>query len=123
MSIALVQPSLFDFVPPAPPQTPVERALHVHSLQAQGAKAGELKGRKAAILAWMRENGPATDRRVRDAMFGDGSDMNMVRPRISELIASWYCHEIGSIVDDVTGLHVRLVRAKTEMEVRLEGIG
>ena len=100
-----------------PVHAPAERALHMHSLEAHDAKAGEMKGRKAVILDWLRENGPATDRQVRDALFGEHADMNTVRPRISELVATGKCHEVGSIEDDTTGLHVRIVRAKTDKEV------
>lgn len=100
------------FSAPAP-----ERALHSHSLEALDAKGEELCGRKAKIVAWLRANGAASDRNVKDALFGEGADMNTVRPRITELINSGVCHEVGSIVDSVTGLHVRLVRAKNEGEL------
>jgi hypothetical protein len=96
---------------------PVERALHVHSLEALEVKAEALSGRKAEIVAWLRAYGPATDRQVRDALFGDRADMNMVRPRITELVKCGVCHEVGSVKDEATGLHVRIVRAKNEGEV------
>ena len=96
---------------------PRERDLHVHSLEAVDAKAEDLRGRKAEIVAWLRQYGPATDRQVRDALFGDRGDMNMVRPRITELVKIGVCHEVGSEVDDTTGLHVRIVRAKMEGEL------
>lgn len=132
MAVTSYQPTLFEFAAdqarglmerraqeggqrrqqPAP-----VRALHVHSLEAQDATSGEMKGRKAAILAWLRENGPATDRQVRDALFGDHADMNTVRPRITELVALGKCHEVGAVKDEVTGLHVRIVRAMNEGEV------
>ena len=98
-------------------QQPKERALHIHSLLAQDAKADVLSGRKAAIAEWLRAYGPATDRQVRDALFGDRADMNMVRPRITELVKIGVCHEVGSVKDEATGLHVRSVRAKNEGEV------
>jgi predicted HTH transcriptional regulator len=126
MNATVEQPTLFGFATEQwvkaqaprhePARAPAERALHIHSLEAQDARAGELKGRKAAILDWLRERGPATDRQVRDALFGEHADMNMVRPRISELVAQGKCHEVGSVEDDVTGLHVRIVRAKNEGE-------
>jgi hypothetical protein len=94
-----------------------ERALHIHSLDAVDAKAEVLTGRKAEIVAWLRQYGPATDRQVRDALFSDRGDMNMVRPRITELVKIGVCHEVGSVVDDTTGLHVRIVRAKMEGEL------
>lgn len=95
---------------------PRERDLHIHSLEAVEAKAEDFKGRKAEIVAWLRQYGPATDRQVRDALFGDRADMNMVRPRITELVKIGVCHEVGAVKDDATGLHVRIVRAKMEGE-------
>ncbi len=105
-----------EHLPQRPAQVP-ERALHIHSLEAVEAKAEDFKGRKAEIVAWLRAYGPATDRQVRDAMFGDRADMNMVRPRITELVKVGVCHEVGAVKDDTTGLHVRIVRAKMEGEL------
>lgn len=132
MPATIEQPTLFEFRdqqfartadrPQGRQEAPAERALHMHSLEAQDAHAAAFRGRRGEIVAWLRENGSATDRQVKDALFGDRGDMNMVRPRITELIAAGICHEIGSVVDDVTGMHVRIVRAKSEQEVRLEGI-
>ena len=131
MTAALHQPTLFEFAAlqrsglaerraqeggRAPQPAAPERALHAHSLEAQDATSGEMKGRKAAIVAWLRDNGPATDRQVRDALFGEHADMNTVRPRISELVALGRCHEVGSVKDETTGLHVRIVRAKFDWE-------
>lgn len=134
MAPTLQQPTLFEFAAEQtwlrahaerrateggrkPRQEAPERALHMNSLEAHDAKADEMRGRKAAIVAWLRDYGPATDRQVRDALFGDRADMNTVRPRITELVALGKCHEVGSVVDQVTGLHVRIVRAKMEGEV------
>jgi hypothetical protein len=102
-------------------QEPPARALHVHSLQAMDAKGEALRGRKAAIQEWLRENGPATDRQVLRGMFPGSDDMNMVRPRITELVVAGLCQETGEVEDPDTHCTVRLVRAKSEMEVRLEG--
>jgi hypothetical protein len=94
---------------------PPSRALHQHSLDAHAATEETMTGRKRAIMEWLRAYGPATDRHVKEALFG-GADMNTVRPRITELIAMGLCHEVGSIKDEVTGLHVRIVRARMEGE-------
>ena len=99
---------------PEPAPAP-ERALHRHSLDAHAATEETMTGRKRAIMEWLRAYGPATDRHVKEALFG-GADMNTVRPRITELIAMGLCHEVGSIKDEVTGLHVRIVRARMEGE-------
>jgi len=100
---------------PEPAPAP-ERALHQHSLDAHAATEETMTGRKRAIMEWLRAYGPATDRHVKEALFGERADMNTVRPRITELIAMGLCHEVGSIKDEVTGLHVRLVRARMEGE-------
>lgn len=127
MNAVVEQPTLFGYASEqwvktheagrAAQHKPVERALHLHSLEALDAKVDELKGRNALILVWLREHGPATDRQVRDALFGEHADMNMVRPRISELVAHGKCHEVGAVEDDVTGRHVRIVRAKMQGEI------
>jgi hypothetical protein len=100
---------------PEPAPAP-ERALHQHSLDAHAATEETMTGRKRAIMEWLRAYGPATDRHVKEALFGERADMNTVRPRITELIAMGLCHEVGSIKDEVTGLHVRIVRARMEGE-------
>ncbi len=100
-----------------PERPAVTRALHQHSLDAHEATAETMQGRKRAILEWLRAYGPATDRQVKDAVVGDRADMNSVRPRITELIGLGLAHEVGSIKDDVTGLHVRIVRARMEGEL------
>lgn len=101
---------------PEPAPAP-ERALHQHSLDAHAATEETMTGRKRAIMEWLRAYGPATDRHVKEALFGARADMNTVRPRITELIAMGLCHEVGSIKDEVTGLHVRIVRARMEGEI------
>ena len=100
---------------PEPAPAP-DRALHQHSLDAHAATEETMTGRKRAIMEWLRAYGPATDRHVKEALFGERADMNTVRPRITELIAMGLCHEVGSIKDEFTGLHVRIVRARMEGE-------
>ena len=101
---------------PEPAPAP-ERALHQHSLDAHAATEETMTGRKRAIMEWLRAYGPATDRQVKDAVIGERADMNSVRPRITELIGLGLAHEVGSIKDSITGLHVRIVRARMEGEV------
>lgn len=100
---------------PEPAQAP-ERALHQHSLDAHAATEETMTGRKRSIMEWLRAYGPATDRQVKEALFGERADMNTVRPRITELIGMGVAHEVGSIKDSITGLHVRIVRARMEGE-------
>lgn len=69
----------------------------------------QLAARAAAILAWLRTHGPATDREV---MHGLGFvEPNAVRPRISELIDARLAEECGDVVCAATGQRVRTVRA------------
>ena len=87
-------------------------SLHGHSLAAREEREDVLTGRKAAVLAWLRTYGPATDREVRDGVMGEAADMNSVRPRITDLIAAGLVVEVGEKVDTVTGLKVRVVAAR-----------
>lgn len=71
-----------------------------------------LAGRAAAVLTWIKANGPATDREV---MRGLGfTDMNAVRPRISELIDARLLVECGEKRCAQTRQVVRLVRFNGE---------
>jgi hypothetical protein len=123
----LVQDTLFGYAtdqwvrtqerPCPPPERAPERALHLHSLEAHADAEAELGARARAIRDWLRKFGPATDRQVKNALFGEGADMNMVRPRITDLINARQAHEVGEVVDEVTGRHVRRVRATMDGEV------
>jgi hypothetical protein len=83
------------------------------SLASESA-AGKLKTRSQKIMRyfthWLRPEESRMDREV--MLFLHFTDMNSVRPRISELIKSGHLEECGSIIDDVTGKRVRLVRLK-----------
>lgn len=73
----------------------------------RGIKAG-MSERGRAIVAFMdQQSAPLTDRQI---MRGMGfSDMNAVRPRISELIDGGVLREVGNVIDETTGKVVRLV--------------
>lgn len=86
------------------------RRVHVNSAQAYHEQRKELSERAAAVLAvYRRAVGPLTDRAVKDAM--GFSDMNAVRPRITELIDAGLLQECGRVKDAVTGKVVRAVAA------------
>jgi hypothetical protein len=85
------------------------RGRHENSLAGHDAMAVELRGRRAEVMAWMRDHGPATDRQVRDGLYGPTADMNMVRPRISELLDARLLREVGKVEDVATGMQVRRV--------------
>lgn len=85
---------------------------HTNSLAAHGAVQPMVSGRRAAVLAWIQEHGPATDRQV---MHGLGfTDMNAVRPRITELLDMGLLRECGRVVDAKTGMKVRQVEVQDE---------
>jgi len=89
------------------------RGRHEDSLAAHESLGSELTGRRAAVVAWLRAHGrPATDREIAHGMFGDSADMNMVRPRVSELLAAGALEEVGKTRDALTGMTVRTVGVK-----------
>ncbi len=85
------------------------RGRHDHSLAAHGEIGASLAARRAAIVAWLHNHGPATDRQVRDGLFGQLADMNMVRPRITELLDCGALRECGSVTCPATGRRVRQI--------------
>lgn len=85
------------------------RAMHEDSLAARERHATALAGRMLEVWEWLRVHGPATDRECRDALFGEHADMNMVRPRITDLKRLGFVRETGRRVDDATGVPVRVV--------------
>lgn len=87
------------------------RGHHENSIATHEAIAPVASGRRAEIRCWLMEHGPATDRQVRDGLFGQGADMNMVRPRVTELIDAGSVIEDGRVRCPTTGMTVRLVRA------------
>lgn len=89
---------------------PDGRGRTSESLAAHEAIKPIATGRRAAIRAWLFEHGPATDREIRDGLY-PGQDMNMVRPRVTELLNARGVIEDGRVRDAVTGMTVRRVRA------------
>lgn len=81
--------------------------MHDNSLAAYRAEGPKLSRRALAVLAWVAEHGPHTDREV---MRGMGfTDPNAVRPRITELIDANKLMEVGDVTCPVTRKTVRRV--------------
>ena len=87
------------------------RGRHENSLASHDAMRSRIRARQSLVLVWVDEHGPATDRDIRDGLYGDGADMNLVRPRVSELLDAGHLVECGRCEDAVTGRTVRRVRA------------
>ena len=82
---------------------------HSYSLASYGEMSAQVEqARKAQIVEWLRKFGPANDRMVRDGLY-PGADMNMVRPRITELLDAGALRECGGRVCPETGRTVRMV--------------
>lgn len=97
---------------PRPRRARDGRAMHPDSLAAREVHQERLAGRMLEVWDWLRVHGPATDREVRDALFGTTADMNMVRPRITDLKRLGFVRECGKWVDPVTGVPVRVVESR-----------
>jgi len=81
--------------------------MHENSLDAYGAEREKLGQRAQAVLTWVRDHGPATDR---DIMRGLGfTEPNSVRPRCTELVDAGLLVEISNRRCPVTGKTVRVV--------------
>ncbi len=100
--------------------------MHQNSLEAHATErdTGRL-GKRAKAIMWKFESWAriakqtgghgfgargVSDRQVMEALHF--SDMNSVRPRITELIKSGQLEECGSVIDPSTGKRVRLVRLR-----------
>ncbi len=87
--------------------THLAHQMHDNSLQAYRSEESKLSRRALAILEWITEYGPHTDRGV---MRGMGfTEPNSVRPRITELIEAGKLMEVCSRVCQVTHKRVRVV--------------
>lgn len=81
--------------------------IHEHSIAAYHAELPRLSRRAAKIIGWLELHGPSTDREV---VYGMGfSDMNCVRPRITEAIEVGALVEVGEKRCSMTGKMVRIV--------------
>lgn len=83
--------------------------LHANSLAAYVSSRELRETRQAAILRFLREHGPSTDREIKLGMgFGD---MNECRPRISDGVRDGEILEVGTRFDPWSGKTVRVVAA------------
>ena len=81
--------------------------VHPHSREAYHAELPKLSRRAQRIIAWIEAHPKVTDREV---MLGLGySDMNSVRPRITEAVDAGALVEVGEKRCQVTGKTVRIV--------------
>ena len=85
-------------------------SIHPNSMAAYVSSRDLRETRRAAIIRFLREHGPATDREVMRGMGFD--DMNAVRPRLTEAIQKNEAVEVGRPrFDALTGKTVRVVAA------------
>ena len=89
--------------------------MHANSLAAFDEIEDERSARAEVIYnILLRATSPLTDRQVAQAL--EFTDMNMVRPRITELRDNRWVVECRSIECPVTGKQVRRVKALTAEE-------
>ncbi len=98
--------------------THLSHTMHENSLEAYRSEEPKLSRRALAILTWITEHGPRTDRQVAQGM-GFGNDMNAVRPRISELIESGKLMEVTSRKCPDTRKTVRVVDLRRPRQEKL----
>lgn len=81
--------------------------IHEHSIAAYHSELPKLSRRAIAILNWLEMHPKKTDREI---MLGMGfTDMNMVRPRVTEAVFLGSLVEVSEKVCEVTGKTVRIV--------------
>lgn len=85
------------------------RGHHENSIEAHASAHGAASGRRAEILRYVAAHGDCTDRDICAGLFGPGRDMNLVRPRVTELLRAGLLIEAGNVRDPVTGMTVRQV--------------
>ena len=90
------------------------RGHHEHSIKTYYKQKPKMSGRRLAIYMDILDYGPSTDREVLQRLY-PGGDMNMVRPRISELLDMGELEEVGKATDAATGMTVRVVDLKDRM--------
>lgn len=85
------------------------RGRHGNSLEAHGSIEAALEGRRAEIVAWVDLHGPCTVRCINEGLFGAWADMDLTRPRVTELLAAGRLVECGKVPDHATGRSVMTV--------------
>ena len=93
--------------------THIDHAMHAHSLAALPDHASLTK-RQQAIYDALSEVPAMSDRQI--MMRLGFTDMNSVRPRVTEMLKSRVLIEVGERRDTVTGQTVRLVAIRRKPE-------
>jgi len=84
--------------------------MNQNSIKAFDEEHQRLSRREMEILGILHKNPRGlTDRQIMAAL--NYTDMNSVRPRCNELLASYWVIKIGDVMDKVTHKTVRLLRA------------
>jgi len=92
--------------------------MHTNSIDAYHAVSNILRPRERKVLDWLDQHGPATDRQI---VTGLGfTDMNAIRPRVTELIGRGLVREVGNRRDEVTGVTVRIVDVERTAPQQME---
>lgn len=92
--------------------------IHQHSIAAYHAELPKLSRRAASIIAWLELHPCKTDREVMQGM--GFTDMNSVRPRITEAIDMGALVEVGEKVCPFTNKTVRIVDLSLDAKGRLQ---
>jgi predicted HTH transcriptional regulator len=93
-------------------------SVHANSVDCYHAEKAKLSKRADAVLAWVTEKGPRTDREIAYGM-GFGENLNAVRPRITELIDAGLLMEVGDVRCPVTSKRVRRVDIRRPRQLDL----
>lgn len=94
------------------PEKGAQMTVHKHSELTFRDDSTKMNKREKDIWDYLVcRDKPMTDREIRDGLFGTTADMNMVRPRITELIKRCWIIDVGSEKCFKTHKTVRLVRA------------
>lgn len=91
--------------------------VHAHSIAAYHAELPKLSKRAEAVLDWIEQHGPHTDREVMEGM--GFREPNSVRPRITELIAANKLMQVTQVTCPVTGKTVRKVDIRRARQMEL----
>lgn len=97
----------------------MKTAVHDNSIQAYRSQEAKLSRRAQAVLEFITEHGPRTDREVAYGM-GYGENLNAVRPRITELVEANKLMEVCNVRCPVTGKTVRKVDIRGQREMGLQ---
>lgn len=81
--------------------------IHQHSIEAYHSERPRSSRRLEQIISWLEMHPKATDREIMDGL--GFSDMNSVRPRVTEAIHGLRIVEVGEKRCPVTGKTVRIV--------------